>query len=120
MRLLSELTSALADLLGAISELLDFFLGQNTEHYHTVHALFEALLGLLQGFRVDEATVDPGPASAYRDILSFERILVGCNAFTDGLGVFWKLLRRLAKDSLDRCHGFLGGLYDLYALAGRL
>lgn len=56
-----------SDVAGAIGEFLDFFFGQDAQDDDEVLALFEALVGFLERFRVDEAAVDFGPAGAGRD-----------------------------------------------------
>ena len=56
-----------SDVAGAVSELLDLFLGEDTKNNDEVLTLFEALVGLLESFRVDETTVDLGPARSRWD-----------------------------------------------------
>lgn len=56
-----------SDVARAVGELLDLFLGQDAQDDDEVLALLEALVGALEGLRVDEAAVDFGPAGAGRD-----------------------------------------------------
>jgi hypothetical protein len=46
---------------------LDFFFGEDAKDDDEVLTLFEALVGFLQGFGVDEAAVDLGPAGTGGD-----------------------------------------------------
>lgn len=58
------LTSNIA---GAVGKFLDLFFGEDTEDDDEVLTLFEALIGLFESFRVDETTVDLGPARSRWD-----------------------------------------------------
>jgi hypothetical protein len=95
-RMIGRHTTTFTDLFGAISELLNLRLCQDTKDNDAVHAFFEALLGVLECLGVDEAAVDPRPSSANRDIFALKSIFVGCYAFTDGLRLFRELLSGLA------------------------
>lgn len=55
----AKLTS---DVARAVGELLDFILCEDAQDDDKVLALFEALVGFLECFRVDQAAVDLGPA----------------------------------------------------------
>lgn len=58
-----------SDLARAIGELLDLFFGEHAQHDDEVETLLEALLCVFERFRVDETTVDLGPAGARRNAL---------------------------------------------------
>lgn len=62
----AKLTS---DIARTVGELLDFVLCEDAQDDDKVLAFFEALVGFLQRFRVDEAAVDLGPACTWRDAL---------------------------------------------------
>ena len=61
--------SLTSDVMRAIREFLDFLLCEHAQDDDEVLALFEALVRLLQSFRVDEAAVDLGPAGTWRNTL---------------------------------------------------
>jgi hypothetical protein len=54
-----------SDVAGAVSELLDLFLGEDTKNNDEVLTLFETLVGLFKCFRVDQTAVDLGPARSW-------------------------------------------------------
>jgi len=56
-----------SDIASAVGKLLDFFFGEDAEDDDEVLTLLEALVGLFEGFRVDETTVDLGPARSRWD-----------------------------------------------------
>jgi len=56
-----------SDVASAIGEFLNLFFGEDAEDDDEVLTLFEALVGLLESFRVDETTVDLGPARSRWD-----------------------------------------------------
>lgn len=62
----AKLTS---DVAGTVGEFLDFILCEDAQDDDKVLALFEALVGFLQRFGVDEAAVDLGPACTWRNAL---------------------------------------------------
>jgi hypothetical protein len=62
----AKLTS---DVSGTVGEFLDFILCEDAQDDDKVLTLFEALVGLLQRFGVDEAAVDFGPACAWGNTL---------------------------------------------------
>jgi hypothetical protein len=93
---------------------LDFFFGEDAKDDDEVLTLFEALVGFLQGFGVDEAAVDLGPAGTGWDaflmrlqvvlLATFYGLVVGrventyilqrSHALTYGVWVLWELLSR--------------------------
>lgn len=56
-----------SDVAGAIGEFLDLFFGEDAEDDDEVLTLLEALVGLFEGFRVDETAVDLSPARSWWD-----------------------------------------------------
>lgn len=97
-----------ANLVGAICQLLNILFRQHPQHDHAIHALFEPLFGLVECLRVDEAAVDLRPAGARRDVLALLRVLGWRNALTDGIWVFWELVRGFAENALDGRRGVSG------------
>jgi hypothetical protein len=62
----AKLTS---DIARTVGEFLDFILCEDAQNDDKVLALFEALVGFLQRFGVDEAAVDFGPACTWGNAL---------------------------------------------------
>jgi hypothetical protein len=58
-----------SDIARTVGELLDLILCEDAQDDDKVLALFEALVGFLQRFGVDEAAVDLGPARTWGNAL---------------------------------------------------
>jgi hypothetical protein len=58
-----------SDVAGTVGELLDLVLCEDTQDDDEVLAFFEALVGFLQRFGVDEAAIDLGPACTWWNAL---------------------------------------------------
>jgi hypothetical protein len=56
-----------SDVAGAVSELLDLFLGEDAKDNDKVLTLFETLVGLFKCFWVDQAAVDLSPPRSWWD-----------------------------------------------------
>jgi hypothetical protein len=56
-----------SDITGAVGEFLNFFFCEDAKDDDEVLTLFEALVGFLQSFGIDEAAVDLGPAGTWWD-----------------------------------------------------